>query len=218
MKAEVGRKLKTRSGDTIELTDLLDEGLKRSLAELMEKERDKVLTPEELRAAQESMAYGCIKCADLSHTLLNDYVFSFDKMLEDRGNIAVYLLYACSCLCSITRNGGKDFSQLNNVLETVKIKLGYEIESKLAKTLLRLQEIKTLLKISKGLLLHLLYEYCYKVCTTLSEFYDDCHCIAKNEYGVIIKVKCSRILLSEGTALILKECSYILGLEPAEEI
>ena len=36
------KKFKTRSGDTVRLIDLLDEGLKRSLDKLKEKERDKV--------------------------------------------------------------------------------------------------------------------------------------------------------------------------------
>lgn len=53
-----------------------------------------VLTPEELTKAQSSVAFGCIKYADLSHNRINDYVFSFDKMLDDRGNTAAYLLYA----------------------------------------------------------------------------------------------------------------------------
>lgn len=53
-----------------------------------------VLTPEELTKAQRSVAFGCIKYADLSHNRINDYVFSFDKMLDDRGNTAAYLLYA----------------------------------------------------------------------------------------------------------------------------
>lgn len=39
-----------------------------------------MLSAEELRAAQESVAYGCIKYADLSHNRVNDYVFSFDKV------------------------------------------------------------------------------------------------------------------------------------------
>ncbi len=33
-----------------------------------------------MKRAQESVAYGCIKYADLSHTRTNDYVFSFDKV------------------------------------------------------------------------------------------------------------------------------------------
>lgn len=36
------KKFKTRSGDTVRLMDLLDEGLKRCMDKLKEKERDKV--------------------------------------------------------------------------------------------------------------------------------------------------------------------------------
>lgn len=39
-----------------------------------------VLSAEELNAAQTSVAYGCIKYADLCHTYTHDYVFSFDKV------------------------------------------------------------------------------------------------------------------------------------------
>lgn len=39
-----------------------------------------VLTAEELEAAQKSVAYGCIKYADLCHNRNNDYVFSFEKV------------------------------------------------------------------------------------------------------------------------------------------
>lgn len=88
--------MKTRSGETVRLRDLLDEGLERSMAKLKEKERDKVrnnfywnslcfffaqvLTPEELVKAQKSVAYGCIKYADLSHNRTSDYIFSFDRV------------------------------------------------------------------------------------------------------------------------------------------
>lgn len=64
----------------MKLSDLLDEGLTRSMDKLKEKERDKVLNPEELKQAQESVAYGCIKYADLSHNRTNEYVFSFDRV------------------------------------------------------------------------------------------------------------------------------------------
>ena len=39
-----------------------------------------VLNQEELDAAQRSVAYGCIKYADLCHNRINDYVFSFDRV------------------------------------------------------------------------------------------------------------------------------------------
>uniref|UniRef100_A0A1I8P1I0 Probable arginine--tRNA ligase, cytoplasmic n=1 Tax=Stomoxys calcitrans TaxID=35570 RepID=A0A1I8P1I0_STOCA len=213
---EDGKKFKTRSGESVKLSDLLDEGLKRSLDKLIEKERDKVLTPQELKAAQESVAYGCIKYADLSHNRTNEYVFSFDKMLEDRGNTAVYLLYAFTRICSISRNSGEDFSDLAKVLESTKIELEHEKEWKLAKTLLKFPDM--LVKISKDLLLHILCEYCYEVSTVFSEFYDNCYCIEKNKEGQIIKVNRSRILLCEATAAVLRKCFHILGLKPVAKI
>lgn len=54
--------------------------MKRALEKLCEKDRDKVLSPEELKAAQESVAYGCIKYADLSHNRNHEYIFSYDKV------------------------------------------------------------------------------------------------------------------------------------------
>lgn len=46
----------------------------------MAKGRDKELTAEELKKAQEAVAYGCIKFADLVNSRTNDYVFSFDRV------------------------------------------------------------------------------------------------------------------------------------------
>lgn len=68
------------AGDTVKLSDLLDEGLTRAMDKLKEKGRDKILTAEELKQAQESVAYGCIKYSDLSHNRINEYVFSFDRV------------------------------------------------------------------------------------------------------------------------------------------
>jgi len=90
------KKFKTRSGDTVKLRDLLNEGMKRAIDKLCERGRDKVLTSDELKAAQKAIAYGCIKYADLSHNRTSEYIFSFDKMLDDKGNTAVYMLYAYS--------------------------------------------------------------------------------------------------------------------------
>lgn len=77
---EDGKKFKTRSGDTVKLTELLDEGINRAMDKLKERGRHEVLTAEELRAAQESVAYGCIKYADLSKNRNSEYVFSFDRV------------------------------------------------------------------------------------------------------------------------------------------
>lgn len=64
------------------------------MEKLKEKKRDEVMTPDELLQARDAVAYGCVRYADLSHDRTNDYIFSFDRMLDDKGNTAVYLLYA----------------------------------------------------------------------------------------------------------------------------
>lgn len=77
---EDGKKFKTRSGDTVKLSDLLDEGMKRSIEKLIEKGRDKALSADELVQAQKNVAFACIKYADLSKNRTNEYVFSFDRV------------------------------------------------------------------------------------------------------------------------------------------
>ena len=130
------KKFKTRSGDTVRLVELLDEGLKRSKEKLIEKERDKVLSEQELVAAQTNVAYGCIKYADLSHNRNHEYIFSFDKMLEDRGNTAAYMLYAYTRIRSISRTANVTEEQLAKAKKD-GLKLDHEKEMKLGKLLLR---------------------------------------------------------------------------------
>ncbi|KAA0191335.1 hypothetical protein HAZT_HAZT005147, partial [Hyalella azteca] len=99
------KKFKTRSGDTVRLVELLEEGLSRAEAVLREKGRHEVLTPHEFEKAKTAVAYGCIKYADLCHDRTRDYIFSFDRMLDFKGNTAAYLLYALTRICSIARTG-----------------------------------------------------------------------------------------------------------------
>lgn len=106
------RKFKTRSGDTVRLVELLDEGkfliylilkyfyhtfkycnfigLNRAHAKLLEKNRNTELSEEELNTVAEAIAYGCIKYADLSHNRNHVYVFSFDKVINDKENYENY--------------------------------------------------------------------------------------------------------------------------------
>lgn len=214
---EDGKKFKTRSGDTVKLSDLLDEGLKRSMDKLVEKERDKVLTKEELLAAQRNVAYGCIKYADLSKNYKNDYTFSFDKMLEDRGNTAVYLLYALTRIRSIARNCGAEFyANLEKIKKETPIILDHEKEWKLAKILTTFPDV--IERILRDLHLHILCEFLYQVATTFTEFYDNCYCIEKNKQGEIVKINASRVLLCEATAAIMEQCFKILGLKTLHRI
>uniref|UniRef100_A0A8C7IMT7 Arginine--tRNA ligase, cytoplasmic n=1 Tax=Oncorhynchus kisutch TaxID=8019 RepID=A0A8C7IMT7_ONCKI len=211
------KKFKTRSGDTVRLMDLLDEGLKRSMEKLKEKDRDKVLSTEDLTKAQRSVAFGCIKYADLSHNRINDYVFSFDKMLDDRGNTAAYLLYAFTRIRSIARLANIDEAALRKAAETTEVLLEHDKEWKLGKCLLRFPEI--LQKILDDLLLHTLCDYLYELATTFTEFYDSCYCIEKDrQTGRVVKVNMWRMLLCDATAAIMAKGFDILGINPVSRM
>lgn len=58
------------------------------------------------------MGYGAVKYADLKNSRLTNYKFSFDAMLELKGNTAVYLLYAHARIAGIVRKAGKDVDAL----------------------------------------------------------------------------------------------------------
>ncbi|XP_046394302.1 arginine--tRNA ligase, cytoplasmic [Ischnura elegans] len=212
------KKFKTRSGETVRLVALLDEGVRRSKEKLLEKERDKVLSEDELRSAMESVAYGCIKYADLSHNRNHDYVFSFNKMLQDKGNTAVYLLYAYTRICSIARMAGLSGTQLRSALSEGRsqLSLEHEKEWKLGRCLLRFPEV--LSRVVKDLGLHQLCDYLYEIATTFTEFYDSCYCIEKDSSGEIQKVNTGRILLCEVTALVMAKVFDILGLKPVPKM
>ncbi|GLD46331.1 arginine--tRNA ligase, cytoplasmic isoform X1, partial [Lates japonicus] len=176
-----------------------------------------VLSLEELIKAQRSVAFGCIKYADLSHNRINDYVFSFDKMLDDRGNTAAYLLYAFTRIRSIARLANIDEATLRKAAETTEVVLDHDKEWKLGKCILRFPEI--LQKILDDLLLHTLCDYLYELATTFTEFYDSCYCVEKDrQTGEVVKVNMWRMLLCEATAAIMAKGFDILGINPVQRM
>lgn len=210
------KKFKTRSGDTIKLINLLDEGLKRAMDKLVEKGRDKILSAEELKAAQEAVAYGCIKYADLSHNRVNDYVFSFDKMLDDKGNTAVYLLYALTRIRSIARTAQISTETLLAEVAKTGLKLEHEAEWKLGKVLLKFPEV--ILKVANDLYLHSLCEYLYEISSAFTEFYDKCYCVEKDKEGKIVKIIYERLMLCEVAARIMEKSLDILGIKTVSKM
>ena len=137
-------------------------------------------------------------------------------MLEDKGNTAVYLLYALTRIRSIARTANITREQIQDAIKTTSISLEHEKEWKLAKVLLKFPDI--VLKITKDLCLHTLCEFCYEIACTFTEFYDSCYCVEKNQAGEIVKVNMGRILLTEVTAMMLEQCFALLGLKPVEKM
>ena len=91
-----GKRIKTRSGETVKLKDLLDEAIANAKEKLEArlKEEDRQETPEFIARVAQITGTSAVKYADLSQNRTSDYKFDFDKMLDLKGNTAPYLLYA----------------------------------------------------------------------------------------------------------------------------
>ncbi len=99
--------LKSRSGETVKLMDLLDEAIVRAAAAVAEKNPDLRRRGSERRWPR-TVGIGAVKYADLSNDRIKDYVFDWDRMLSFDGNTAPYLQYAHARIRSIFRRSELD--------------------------------------------------------------------------------------------------------------
>jgi arginyl-tRNA synthetase len=108
VQGEDGKKLKTRSGDTVRLKDLLDEAVERCEADLRRRlaEEGRAESEEFIHHVATTVGLAAVKYADLSQNRTTNYQFSFDRMLALQGNTAPYLLYALVRIAGIARKGG----------------------------------------------------------------------------------------------------------------
>ncbi|HWE54787.1 MAG TPA: arginine--tRNA ligase [Acidimicrobiales bacterium] len=97
--------LKTRSGETVKLVDLLDQAQARAAAVVAERGE---LSDEEQAKVARMVAMGAVKYADLSTDRIKDYVFDLDRMVTFDGNTAPYLQYARVRCLSIFRRAERD--------------------------------------------------------------------------------------------------------------
>ncbi|WP_392530446.1 arginine--tRNA ligase [Nostoc sp. C117] len=209
---EDGKKFKTRSGDTVRLRDLLDEAIARShadlIARLQEEEREE--TEEFINDVAKVVGISAVKYADLSQNRTSNYIFSYDKMLDLKGNTAPYMLYAYARIQGISRKGEINFDKLgNNALV-----LEHETELGLAKYLLQLDEVIS--TVEQDLLPHRLCEYLYELSKKFNQFYD------RNQGVRVLDAeepqRTSRLVLCDLTARTLKLGLSLLGIQVLERM
>ncbi len=139
-----GKMLKTRSGDTIKLADLLDEA--------------------DSRASSPAVGIGAIKYADLSSDRRSDYVFDWDRMLAATGNTGPYLQYAVARIRSLLEKGAPHAPGA--------IALGEPAERRLALTLLAFEPaVAAAVEFREP---HRLAGHLHEVAVAFSSFYEQC--------------------------------------------
>ncbi len=213
VQGEDGKRLKTRSGDTVRLRDLLDEAAVRFRHILEERLLAEGRQESEAFIASASQIAGlsAVKYADLSQNRTSNYIFSYDKMLADKGNTAPYMLYAYARVQSISRRGEVDFSQWDDTQLAVPIQLLEESELVLAKHILQLDD--AIAQVSQDLMPNRLCQYLFELSQKFNTFYDACPVLKAEE-----PIRTSRLMLSDLTARTLKLGLSLLGIPVLERM
>jgi arginyl-tRNA synthetase len=198
-----GKPFKTRSGETVRLSELLDEAEERAGRVLAEKNPD-LPEAERLEIAR-LIGLGAVKYADLLPNRQSDYVFSWDKMLSFQGNTAPYLQNAYVRIRSIFRKAGC------GVPQCAAVDLGTEPERDLALKLLQFGEV--LPQVLDDYRPNLLANYLFEVANAFHTFYEACP-VLKSE-GALRE---GRLLLCDNAARVLQCGLGLLGIGVPERM
>ncbi len=201
-----GKPFKTRSGDTVKLSDLLQEAEDR--AEQLLNRKDTELSPQERKVVARKVGIGSVKYADLSKTRTNDYIFNWETMLSLEGNTAPYLQYAYTRIQSIFRRAGIDPPQLSSAIE-----LGTDQERALALKLLQFSEV--IEQVARDAYPHVLCGYLYDLSSLLMKFYEACPILKE---GVTAQLRNSRLQLCRLVAHTLQTGLDLLGIETMDRM
>eukprot|EP01022_Parablepharisma_sp_SALTPOND_P017954 TRINITY_DN2920_c0_g1_i1.p2 TRINITY_DN2920_c0_g1~~TRINITY_DN2920_c0_g1_i1.p2 ORF type:complete len:621 (-),score=87.04 TRINITY_DN2920_c0_g1_i1:56-1918(-) len=210
---EGGKKIKTREGKSEKLMDLLDEATKKAYEQLVIRSKETASisgsTDAELKDSAERIGMASIKYFDLKQNRVSNYAFSYDKMLDPKGDTALYLLYAYARLESILRKAGADQAKLQELIEKSKIVIGHEKERKLAFEIMQFPDVID--GFVEDLYPNKLCALVYDIAVYVGEFYENCKVIGSPEQD-------SRILLIAASLKMMKCILNLLGIEPLSKI
>ncbi len=197
--------LRSRSGDSVKLVDLLDEAIERAGALVAEKNPD--LDDDERAAVARAVGIGAVKYADLSTDRVRDYVFDWDRMLSFDGNTAPYLQYAHARIRSIFRRAGVDPS----TVDPSAIALVEPAERELALRILATPSV--IAEATSSQSPHRLCTHLFDLAQAFTGFYEHCPVLKVDE-----PVRGSRLALCDLTARTLSTGLDLLGIEAPERM
>ena len=197
--------LRSRSGDSVKLVDLLDEAIERAGSLVAEKNPD--LDDDERAAVARAVGIGAVKYADLSTDRVRDYVFDWDRMLSFDGNTAPYLQYAHARIRSIFRRAGVDPSSV----DPSAISLVEPAERELALRILATPSV--IAEATSSQSPHRLCTHLFDLAQAFTGFYEHCPVLKVDE-----PVRGSRLALCDLTARTLSTGLDLLGIEAPERM
>jgi arginyl-tRNA synthetase len=214
-----GRPYKTRSGDTVGLWGLLDEGVNRALEIVSANDDAKPGGPElsadERNKIAEAVGIGALKYADLSQNRTSDYVFDYDKMLAMTGNTATYMQYAHARIRGIFTKAQKQLGSkvdLSLPCRPEEITITHPAERSLAIACLQFCEAIDL--VLADYRPNQLTNYLFELANRFSTFFENCP-VLKAETSELLR---SRLLLCDLTAKVLRQGLALLGIEVVDRM
>jgi arginyl-tRNA synthetase len=210
---EDGTRFKTRSGETVRLVDLLDEAVRRMEESLLSrlKENKANISEDEVHETAEAIGYGAVKYFDLSRKPRSDYKFSYDDMLDTKGNTAVYLLYARarfeSIMSKAKEQNGVDVEEL--VKNGEPLIIAHPSERNLALQISTFSD--TIEETLDDLSPYHICDYVYSLSIAASDFVTKCRVLDSPEMN-------SRLLLCFATTMAMRQCFDLLGIRHVKRI
>jgi arginyl-tRNA synthetase len=210
-----GKPFKARSGDTVGLEGLLDEGVSRALTIVSANDDAKPNGPElstdERQRIAEAVGIGALKYADLSQNRTSDYVFDYDKMLAMNGNTATYMQYAHARVRGIFIKGQERLGQASRQAART-IAPAHPAERALALAASQLSEAIDL--VLADYRPNQLTAYLFELANGFSTFYENCP-VLRAETPELLE---SRLALCDLTAKVLRQGLSLLGIEVVERM
>nr|XP_045586358.1 LOW QUALITY PROTEIN: probable arginine--tRNA ligase, mitochondrial [Procambarus clarkii] len=184
--------MSTRKGTTVFLQDLLDE----AQAIMMQKQQETETTRDNVRLSgaetADRVATSCVLIGDMKQRRQRDYVFSWDKALQSRGDTGVKLQYVHCRLVSLKENCDTDYNpQANTSFLTEK------------------QALTLIQDIARGILVNYLFMLCGSINNALKHL---------NVKGAPIEVAEARLALFMAARYTLAAGMNILGVEPLNQM
>ena len=195
--------LRTRSGETVQLANVLDEAVERAYKIVAEKNPD--FPEKEKKEIAEVIGIGSVKYAELSQFRMTDYIFDWDNMLALKGNTAPYLINAYVRTRAIFRKLGRNFEAGG------AIELTADAEKDLVLKLAQFSE--TVPAVIADFRPNTLATYLYELATTYHKFWEACP-VLKAE-GAIRE---TRLALCELTSQVLRKGLDLLGIRTTEKM
>ena len=195
---EDGKRLRTRSGESVPLKLLLEEAVDAAGRLLAEHDGDP--------SHAQSVGISAVRYAELAHNRMTNYEFSLDKMVSMQGNTAPYLLYA--------------HARMHGVLRAVAEQADAErtdgpaLEGASRALASRLADLPDVVDgVATGYTPNDLCEYLFELSQAFNRFYEE-----RRVIGLDGRVDTGALALVQATAATIAAGLELLGVEPLDRL